>query len=98
MQARGGEEEPPEPAEGRRVDQQGGAAPPAPRPDGVEPLATVQELCLPAELLVDPVVEAERGERVALCDARERDQPLLLGVLADEIEVEAARDVGFARP
>lgn len=38
----------------------------------------VLQLCLLAELLVDPAIEAERREGMALRDARERDQPVRL--------------------
>jgi 8-oxo-dGTP pyrophosphatase MutT (NUDIX family) len=53
---------------------------------------------LPTQLLVDPMVEAERRERVALGHALEGDQPEALRVLLDELEVETGGDVGRAGP
>ena len=49
-----------------------------------------------AQLLVDPLVEAERGERMALGHVREGDQPEAIRVLLDELEVETGGDVGRA--
>ena len=46
---------------------------------------------------MDPMVEAERGQRVALRHARERDQALRLRMPAEEVEVETGGDVGLAR-
>jgi hypothetical protein len=98
VESRSREEEPAEPAERRRIDQQGGTAPSAPGPHRVERFPPLEELRLPTQLLVDPMVEAERGERVALGHAREGDQPLALRVLPQALEVETASDVGRARP
>src|SRR5688572_21907445 len=93
VESRGREEEPAEPAERRGIDQQGGATPSAPGLHRVEALPPVQELRLPAQLLMDPTVEAERGERMALGHAREGDQPEALRLLLDENEVETGSDV-----
>ena len=83
---RGCEEEPPEPSERRRIDEQGGTAPPAPCPHGFESLPAVEEFRLLAKLFVDPAVEAECRERVALRPAGEGDQPLRLGMPGHQIE------------
>jgi 8-oxo-dGTP pyrophosphatase MutT (NUDIX family) len=47
---------------------------------------------------VDPAVEAERGERVALGHAGERGQSVPLGVCTEELEVDSRGDVGRAWP
>ncbi len=51
-----------------------------------------------AELFVDPPVEAQRGERMALRDAGKGDQPLRFGMSGHEIEVDPGGDVGRAGP
>ena len=50
------------------------------------------------QLLVNPVVEAQHGERMALRHTGEGDQSLLLRMRADELEVDSGGDVGGARP
>jgi hypothetical protein len=51
---------------------------------------------LPAKLFVNPMVEAQRGEGVALRDTREGDQPPRLRMSGHEIEVDPRGDVGRA--
>ena len=98
MESRGCQQEPAEPPERRGIDQQGGAAPSAPGSHRVDALPAVQELRLPTQLFVDPMVEPQRGERMALGHAREGDQTVPLRMLPEELEVETAGDVGRARP
>ena len=90
------EQEPPEAAERRWVDQQRRPAPAAPCPDRLEPVPIGEQRGLPRELLTLPRLEPEREQRVVLGDRREGDQAALLGVPGDRREVHAGGDVARA--
>lgn len=98
MEAGAREQQPTEPSQRRWVDQQSGAAPAAPGPHRIESLPSFQELRLPSKLSLDPAVETEFSERMALRHTGERRQPVPLRVCTEQLEVEPRGDVGRTGP
>src|SRR6476469_2218780 len=92
-ESRRGEQEPSEAAERRWVDQQRRPAPPAPRPDRLEPVLIGEQGSLARELLTLPLLEPECAQSVLLGDRGESDQAALLGAPGDRREVRAGGDV-----
>ena len=96
-QAGRGEHEPPRQPERGRIDEQGRAAPSAPRADGLQPLASVELRRLTFHALRGATRSNPSATSASCCvTVGERHEAAPLGVVRDRREVHAAGDVDGA--